>query len=249
MTRDLHSLAAAYALDALDPDERVEFEAHLAVCEQCIADVAEFGEVAAGLGEPSGVMPPAHLKAALMSQLDAVDQVDAVDQTTPAGRATPPMATTAPAPVSDLDERRRRRLSLPNLFAAAAVVALVVIGAVVISANSGGSEFDDVAASADAVVTQLEGEGGTFQVAYSAQRDRVALRGEDIDDLEPGLRYALWAIADGTPIPAGLFEPDDGSIEGVVELADVSAEAWGITVEPETGSDGPTLPIIAIGEV
>jgi hypothetical protein len=32
-------------------------------------------------------------------------------------------------------------------------------------------------------------------------------------------------------------------------LADVSADAWGITVEPETGSDVPTLPIIAIGEV
>lgn len=243
MTRDLHGLAAAYALDALDPDERAEFEAHLAVCDQCIADVAEFGETAAALAEPSGVMPPAHLKETVMSQLHTVDQV-------PSGREeTSPTKTTAPAPVADLAERRRRRSTLTNLLAAAAVVALVVIGAVVISANRGGSEFDDIAASADAVVTQLEGEGGTFQVAYSAQRDRVALRGEEIDDLEPGLRYALWAIAGGTPIPAGLFEPDDGSIEGVVELADVSAEAWGITVEPATGSENPTLPIIAIGEV
>jgi anti-sigma-K factor RskA len=243
MTRDLHSLAAAYALDALDPDERAEFEAHLAVCERCIADVAEFGETAATLAESSGIAPPAHLKATVMSRLESIDQV------VPSQAATPPTKTADPMPVADLAIRRRRRFSLPSLLAAAAVVVLVVVGAVVISADRGGSEFDDVAASADAVVTRLDGTGGSFRVAYSAQRDRVALRGEDVDDLEPGLRYALWAIADGTPVPAGLFASEEGSIEGAVELADVSADAWGITVEPETGSDVPTLPIIAIGEV
>ena len=243
MSGYLHSLGAAYALDALGHDERAEFEAHLAVCEQCTADVAEFREIAATLAESSGVVPPAHLKSAVMSQLDAVDQI-AVDRGAPSGDVTP---TTISAPISDLAEHRRR--SLPNLLAAAAVVALLVVGAVVVSGDRGGSDFDDVAASADAVVVRLDGDAGTFQVAYSAQRDRVALRGEEIDDLEPGLRYALWAIDDGTSIPAGLFEPDDGSIDGVVELADVSAEAWGITVEPETGSDVPTPPVIAIGEV
>lgn len=243
MNADLHGLAGAYALDALDDVERAEFEAHLSSCAACTAEVAEFGEVATALADSSSVAPPTHLKATIMSQLGDVPQ-DSRAPTTESAAAE----ESAVAPVVDLAERRRK-FSMPALLGAAAAVALIAIGAVVISANRGGSDFDDVLAASDAVVTQLDGEGGTFEVAYSAELDRVALRGENVDDLGPGLRYALWAIADGTPIPAGLFEPDDGSIEDVVELADVAAEAWGITVEPESGSASPTLPIISIGEV
>ena len=43
----LHELAAGYALDALDDDERAAFEQHLAECEQCAADVRGFRETAA----------------------------------------------------------------------------------------------------------------------------------------------------------------------------------------------------------
>jgi anti-sigma factor RsiW len=252
MNDDLHSLAAVYALDALDPVERTEFEAHLADCDRCTAEVAEFGEVVATIAG-RGVVPPARLKSAVMSQLDAVDQVDQLDRSNDAGppttTPTPATGTDTHATVTDLTERRRRTVSIPALLAAAAAVALIVVGAVVTLSDRSGSGFDDVAASADAVVIRLDGEGGTFEVAYSARRDQVALRSDDVADLAPGLRYALWAIDDGASIPAGLFEPDDGSIEGVAELADVSAEAWGVTVEPETGSDVPTPPIIAVGEV
>ncbi len=238
MNADLHSLSAAYALNALDADERSEFEAHLASCTDCERDVADFGRVAASLAQTSTATPPSQLKSAIMSQLDDVRQEPPTIPSEP-----------LPAPVVDLAERRRRKLSMPNLLLAAAAVVLIAVGAVVISANRGGANFDDVVAASDAVVTQLEGEGGTFEVAYSAELDRVALRGENVDDLEPGLRYALWAIAGDTPIPAGLFEPDDGTIADVAELADVSAEAWGITIEPDTGSDSPTSPILFLGEV
>ena len=35
MSDDLHSLSGAYALDALDDDERADFEEHLARCATC----------------------------------------------------------------------------------------------------------------------------------------------------------------------------------------------------------------------
>lgn len=238
---DLHGLAAAYALDALDAGERAEFEAHLATCPDCTDAIAGFADVVESLAESSSATPPAHLRAAVLSQLDTApqdrpaDAVDAIDNPSP--------------PVVDMAERRRRRTRwIPGLLAAAAAVALIAVGAVVISGNRGGSDFDEVVSATDAVVTQLDGEGGTFEVAYSAELQRVALRGENVDALEPGLRYALWAIADGEPIPAGLYEPTDGSIDDVTEFADVSAQAWGITIEPESGSDTPTPPIIFIGE-
>jgi len=45
----LHELSAAYALDALDGDELKTYEAHLAGCERCRADVASFRETAGAL--------------------------------------------------------------------------------------------------------------------------------------------------------------------------------------------------------
>ena len=42
--------AAAYALGALDIDDRRQFEAHLATCAHCQADVAAYRRVTAALG-------------------------------------------------------------------------------------------------------------------------------------------------------------------------------------------------------
>jgi anti-sigma factor RsiW len=50
MTNDeLHDLTAAYALDALDADDRSAFESHLSGCDQCRADLAELSETVSAL--------------------------------------------------------------------------------------------------------------------------------------------------------------------------------------------------------
>jgi anti-sigma factor RsiW len=58
--RAFHELTAAYALDALDPVEEREYEAHLARCEQCRDDLVGFREAAAALAyaaEPASPPP------------------------------------------------------------------------------------------------------------------------------------------------------------------------------------------------
>ena len=45
----LHELTAAYALDALDDDERDAYEAHLAQCERCRTELADLDETAGAL--------------------------------------------------------------------------------------------------------------------------------------------------------------------------------------------------------
>ncbi|NEB18827.1 RskA family anti-sigma factor, partial [Streptomyces coelicoflavus] len=45
----LHSLAAPYALDALDGAERVRFERHLERCDRCAAEVRALSEDAVRL--------------------------------------------------------------------------------------------------------------------------------------------------------------------------------------------------------
>jgi len=60
---DLHELVAAYALDALDADERSAYESHLADCEQCRADLHDLGGTVGALGlATEGPAPPAELR-------------------------------------------------------------------------------------------------------------------------------------------------------------------------------------------
>ena len=56
--QDLHEQVAAYALDALDGDERRAFEAHLAGCERCRADLAGLTETAGTLGLAADAAEP-----------------------------------------------------------------------------------------------------------------------------------------------------------------------------------------------
>ena len=62
-TESIHDLTAAYALDALAPDEERAYEDHLAHCERCRAELAAFSDTATALahgGDP--VAPPPALR-------------------------------------------------------------------------------------------------------------------------------------------------------------------------------------------
>ena len=63
MTEELHDLVAPYALDALDDDERDDFERHLAECAECRAQLAELQEATTALAYAAeGPEPPAELR-------------------------------------------------------------------------------------------------------------------------------------------------------------------------------------------
>jgi anti-sigma-K factor RskA len=71
-TEALHELTAAYALDALDPAERAEYEEHLATCEHCREELAHLSVVAAELAfaaEP--VSPPPGLRDRILEAAQA----------------------------------------------------------------------------------------------------------------------------------------------------------------------------------
>src|SRR4030095_10238901 len=63
--RELIESAASYALDALDTEERIAFEAHLAGCVECQSEVAAYREVAGALAHaasPTALPPSAGLR-------------------------------------------------------------------------------------------------------------------------------------------------------------------------------------------
>ncbi len=87
---------AAYALGALDADERRAFEAHLASCPKCAAELAELRRVTTGLAmSVERVAPPADLKARTIARATGQPQVK-MTRETPA-QAPPVAIVHAPA--------------------------------------------------------------------------------------------------------------------------------------------------------
>ena len=59
METGIHELTAAYALDALDADDRAAYEAHLEGCERCREELTSFWETTEALAVgAAGPAPP-----------------------------------------------------------------------------------------------------------------------------------------------------------------------------------------------
>lgn len=234
MTADLHHLAAAYALDALDEAERAAFETHYPTCEICRREVEQFRETAGLLAGAAAETPPPGLE---QSVLDAISRT----------RQSSPVTATVSRPVTKLDDWRSR-LTRSTLLASAAAILVLVVGAVALLDQRRTSPVEEVIAAPDAVVTTLartpDGDTGAFQVVWSPERDRVAVIGNDLPDPGDDRVYELWAIVDDVPVPAGLFDPDDGTLRAAADIDDIDAVAWGVTIEPTAGSAAPTTPIL-----
>ena len=233
MSADLHHLAAAYALDALDPDERRAFERHYTTCEICSIEVADFRAVATALGGSTATPPPASLKSAVMAEIGQTRQLS---------------PQVRPTPATSL--RFSRRMVL------AAAAALVLIGGVLVVTLPGTGDDDrvtELVASGDAVVTTLdpltEAQAGRLQIVWSDERDQVAVVGSRLADPGVDKAYALWFLLDDGVAPAGLFRPSNGSVSAVLDVEDLDLNGWGITIEPAAGSEQPTTDVIFAGTI
>ncbi len=234
---DLHELAAVYAIGALDPTEEAEFEAHLKSCDRCRRDLLDFAGVIEGVARASAVGPPPELRTRVLDEISRT-----------------PQATSDDAPTADhivdLTQERERRLewrSVRVLTAAAAVV-FVVGGAIALSTLARGDDaYDMVASAADAESLVLDGEDGAITVVYSPELDRVGVTAIDLADPGAGKTYALWLFIEDGVAPAGLFVPADGAVRAVLSVDDFETSGFGVTIEPEGGSDQPTGPVLFSG--
>jgi anti-sigma-K factor RskA len=91
----------------------------------------------------------------------------------------------------------------------------------------------------------------TGGVTYNPDKGSLIFLASNLDPLQTYKTYELWVIpTDGSPIPAGTFHPDDQGNASVI-MPDlpkgVTAKAFGVTIEPDGGSQTPTLPIIMSG--
>jgi anti-sigma-K factor RskA len=76
---ELHDLAAAYALDALDPEDRWTYERHLDECERCRDEVAKLRETATELAYVTeGPAPSPELRDRILREARAGASADVV---------------------------------------------------------------------------------------------------------------------------------------------------------------------------
>ncbi|MEU8762867.1 anti-sigma factor [Streptomyces sp. NPDC048659] len=232
---DVHTLAAAFALGALDDAERKDFDAHLRGCAQCREETAEFEATTARLAAAVSETPPAAVKAQVMVAIDGVRQLP---PRIPAPSVTPAFGGFL----------RRRAVS----WAVAASVVAAALGGVAVWQAQNGQELKQQAEQAqqqiDAVNAVLAApdahtvhgktaNGALTTVVSSAQRDQAVFTAANLPAPGAGKTYQLWLDHNGTMRPAGLIEHD-----GTVVLAGNPADAVavGLTLEPAGGSPQPT---------
>ncbi|GAB3137119.1 anti-sigma factor domain-containing protein [Microbispora hainanensis] len=255
-----HTLAGAYALDAIDDDlDRRRFEEHLAVCEECAQEVAGLAEAAARLGQAVAVEPPPGMRAAVMAEIGRVRQLPpAVAAPGPAPR---------PAPIRgrrrDTTARTRRWPRVAAGLAAVGVAASLVLGVIAVRTQdelerlrAGDRQVAAVLAAPDArtasgsVSGTGAGRGATGTVVVSPSQGRLVFVSSGLSTLPPSRTYQLWRIAPDGVESAGLLRPDgSGHVPPVIVDARGGVEKVGVTVEPAGGSRQPTTQPILLLDV
>lgn len=270
---ELHLLSGAYALNALEGEEKTRFEAYLLTSEELRAEVASLSDTAVLIGlSTDSVAPPADLKARLMAQIAVTPQLAPVPTVRPTLTAVPPVSHVTPSERDGAAEAIRtaslgaspaakkaasRWYSRPAsiLVAAAAAVALFVGGNIL--GLSAGNESQQQAVAISAIVSASDSQqakadvagGGTATFVWSVGLKQSAVVIDKLPKLAAGKTYELWYIDSASKAtPAGTFNAaSSGTTVSVLDGAMSRGDTLGITIEPSGGSKTPTTaPIVAV---
>jgi anti-sigma-K factor RskA len=245
-----HTLAGAYALDALDGPDRARFERHAARCQECTREVAGLRETTARLAAVAAAPPPAALKEALRAETARTRQLPpATRDSHAAGRARPRPGELGPGgPGLGIRRLGVRRLALA-MGGAAAVAAVTVWATASLGPPAGqqsaSQEIAKVLTAPDAVkLTAQVRTGGTATIVMSRHDGMLVFAAAGLRRLPAAKHYELWLIGPGRDWAAGrLPAPSHGMTGPLVAAGLRSGDRLGLTVE-RAGTDRPTTPMI-----
>jgi len=204
---EIEALIGAYALDAVDPDERAAVEAHLVDCPRCRAELADHLEVASFLAH-TGAPAPDDLWPRIASSLEE-----------------PPPALRLGVVDASGVARRPRRVRLATVLA---VAAAVLVGVMVVQLVRQGRQIDDlhgqvaaqsVSRQAMAALEDPASQRFTLTSPHGAPARATAvitpsgtgyLLADDLPKLDADRTYQLWGIMPGHVISLGLLGRSPG---------------------------------------
>lgn len=260
---------AAYALGALDQQERTSFEAHLATCDICAAEVRELREVAGLLATAAArTAPPPGLRDRIVAE---------ARQVRPMGVATSGTSPQSGATVTPIETRNAsviarpagRRDVLPWFAAAAAAIVAVVLGMQyrgerealrvaqqeLESARVAMDSTSNVLRGRDSLIASLispdveavsvSGTGPAPSAKYFFDRraSRIVIAANALPPAAQGRTYQLWGIETGRPpVSLGTFNSDaSGRVVATLPVpAGLRVAVTAVTDEPAGGSPQPT---------
>lgn len=223
---DLLTLATAYALDAVDDDERADIERRVQAAPEEVSsafavEVRQVREAMAAVSATTAAEPPAQLRERLMATVSA-EQMGQVRQLRPS----------------------RRRWST----AVAAAAAAVVIGVATFGVGwwlrpvPTETTAEQIFAAPD--VRTVSGQiptGGTATVVFSRERNAGVLVMNNVEPPTTGTVYQMWLIDTEGAHSAGVMDAGAIAPSTTAVLPDLgSSTTLAFTVEPGSGSDRPT---------
>jgi anti-sigma-K factor RskA len=222
----MQELLGAFAVDALEPDEKAQVERHLRDCAACRREVAEHRDVAATFVEET-VEPPPQIWEHIVERLE------------------PPAPPALPAH----DERRSVSRRTVISLAAAALVVIAGLGiAVVALAERAPKPSTSQAALQQAARTALTAPGARRTTLRSSDgrlsidvvilpSGRGYLVSNNLPSLPNGQTYQLWAETNNQLVSFGVLGQSPGVTSFRVEPPVV---ALAVTNEPAGGVPAPT---------
>jgi anti-sigma-K factor RskA len=222
---ELDSLLGAYALDALDAEERGRVEAYLARNPAARDEVDELRESAASLAlaPPHDTVAPSELWTKISEQIAAEPR-----EFTPI-RATP----------------RRAAPRTATVLAVAAAIAVVFLAASVVFVRGQDSSrptdlaeaFDNAAKQSDARNVALAATNGDAVARVVVLPDGTGyLRNDAMQELGAGQTYQLWALQGDADKPVAISAGVLGADPGTVAFhTSGDIQGFGVTIEQVPG--------------
>jgi anti-sigma-K factor RskA len=236
---DPHTLAGAYALDALSDIDRERFESHLGGCEACRAEAASLRGAAGRLAEVTAAVPPPRLRGQVLAEAARTRQ------------QSPPVRVT---------ERVRRSWhgagwpAAPRLavaIAGAGILVALALGTVLINdqhqLHMDEAQRGQIAAVLNApdadIMTVRARPRGSVTVVMSHAAHALVLTTARLPVLPSSECYQVWLMgSQGTRSAGRLPAPRQGMTAPMIIAGLAKGDRMGVTVEPAAGAPRPSSP-------
>lgn len=250
---DPHTLAGAYAMDAITAPDRERFERHLAGCEECAREIAGLREATAMLGAAAAEPLPAGLKERVMAAAAVTRQQPPAEEQAARTRTWARAKHTVGSWLGSLGWPGRLTLATGTAAAAAVLAIAVVFG---VANGNMQQQLNQARASAQQIAVVLSAQdahmktgavagGGTATIVMSHGRHALVFAAKGLRSLPASRGYELWLIGPAGTRPVRMLPANSNGATGPVIASGLRVgDHLALNDEPVGGSARPTTPMM-----
>jgi anti-sigma-K factor RskA len=267
--------ASLYAIGALREADRLAFEKHLEVCQECVGETMSLLPLAQGLAQSVALREvPIDLRARVLKQVVGIAPAATAEASAAASQAPPVKppslrsikrvifrlaALVCLAAAGGLGWYAAKQVNLANDLQAKVRAASLRANIAEIDASGTRQALEDarslaaILAAPDLLAVRLDGQPDAVSAnghAFWSPTRGVVLAATNLPSLPQGHTYQLWFVMPANAVSAGLLQADDaGRIFTTVErpVEDRLPVAVAITVEPDGGGETPSNEVYLLG--